>query len=293
MTDTHTNISFSGPGYVTKAIQFLENDVQKIVTSRRHRKGRGAMLVFPEGIQPEPAAKHKNPWLRFWAPSRLTWWVAVLFTIGSALFSVGGYGITFPDDSPEILTAGMNLDWIFFIGSIFFTSAAFCQLLESINAGDSEGLYTGENIPSTFQWVAFHPNRIGYMASLVQFIGTIMFNFNTGNAFISDLNWIQQDILIWMPNIIGCICFLIASRLAFMEICHGYWGWQPGNIEWWITVLNLLGSIGFMISALYALAVPPGDSSATFSWLSALFTFQGGVCFLIASYLLLPEMFSE
>ena len=78
-----------------------------------------------------------------------------------------------------------------------------------------------------------------------------------------------------------------------MEVCHGYWGWQPGNIEWWITVLNMLGSIGFMISALYSLAVPTGDSSATFSWLSALFTFQGGVCFLIASYLLLPEMFSE
>ena len=120
-----------------------------------------------------------------------------------------------------------------------------------------------------------------------------MFNFNTGNAFISDLNWIEQDILIWTPNIIGCICFLIASRLAFMEVCHGYWGWQPGNIEWWITALNLLGSTGFMVSALYSLAVSPGDSSATFSWLSALFTFQGGVCFFIASYMLLPEMFSE
>jgi len=61
----------------------------------------------------------------------------------------------------------------------------------------------------------------------------------------------------------------------------------------WITVLNLLGSIGFMISALYALALPPGDSSDTFSWLSVFFTFQGGVCFFIGSYLLLPEMFSE
>jgi len=30
-----------------------------------------------------------------------------------------------------------------------------------------------------------------------------------------------------------------------------------------------------------------------FTLLAAFFTFQGGVCFLIASYLLLPEMFSE
>jgi hypothetical protein len=30
------------------------------------------------------------------------------------------------------------------------------------------------------------------------------------------------------------------------------------NVEWWITVFNLLGSVGFMISALYRLAVPAG-----------------------------------
>ena len=120
-----------------------------------------------------------------------------------------------------------------------------------------------------------------------------MFNFNTANAFISDLNWIQQDGLIWVPNIIGCSCFLIASRLAFIEVCHGYWGWHPENIEWWITALNLLGSLGFILSALYSLSVPPGDSSTSFSWLSALFTFQGALCFLVANYLLLPEMFSE
>ena len=250
------------------------------------------MLVADDGVK-SASPRFKYPWLHLWAPTRLTWWVAVLFIIGSALFSLGGYAITFPEDTPKALTTGMTLDWIFFIGSIFFTAAAFCQLLEAINAGDSEGLYTDEKLTGTFQWAAWHPQRIGYLASLVQLIGTVMFNFNTANAFLSDLNWIQQDFLIWTPNIIGCVCFLIASRLAFMEVCHGYWGWQPGNIEWWITVLNLLGSLGFMVSALYSLAVPPGDSSASFTWLSAFFTLQGGVCFFFASYLLLPEMFSD
>lgn len=288
---TQSTTKFSGPGYITKVVHSLAGGVKKIATSRRHRKGRGAIVVSPEGVAAIPW--HKSPWLRFWAPSRLTWWVAVLFTIGSACFTAGGYAITFPQDIPSEWVVGMTLDWVFFIGSLFFTSAAFCQLLESINVDDSEGLYVGKNLPTTFQWVAWHPKRIGYMASLVQLIGTVMFNFNTGNAFIGDLSWIQQNVLIWTPNFIGCICFLIASRLAFMEVCHGYWGWQPGNIEWWITVLNLLGSIGFMISALYSLAVPAGDSSLTFNWLAAFFTFQGGMCFLIASYLLLPEMFSE
>jgi hypothetical protein len=292
MTDSHVKISFSGPGYITKAVHTLAGDVQKIVTSRRHRKGRGALIVTPEGVT-SVSPQRKYPWLHFWAPARLTWWVAVLFIIGSGLFSLGGYAISFPEQTDKIIATGINVDWVFFIGSVFFTLAALCQLLEAMNAGDSDGLYTDEDKTSNFQWLTWHPQRIGYMASLTQLIGTVMFNFNTVNIFIDDLNWVQQDILIWLPNIIGCLCFLIASRLAFMEVCHGYWGWQPGNIEWWITVLNLLGSIGFMISALYGLAVPPGDSSATFSWLSALFTFQGGLCFFIASYLLLPEMFSE
>ena len=292
MAHSHTSSSFFGPGYNSKVVHSLVDGSLKIATSRRHRKGRGPIIITPEGVRAKLSG-HRHPWFRFWAPARLTWWVAVLFIIGSACFSVGGYCITYPQGLPESLTAAMTVDWIFFIGSIFFTSAAFCQLLESINAGDSEGLYAEEKLPDTFQWVAWHPKRIGYMASLVQLIGTVMFNFNTGNVFFSDLDWIQQNLLIWTPNIIGCICFLIASRLAFMEVCHGYWGWYPGSKGWWITVLNLLGSIGFMISALYSLAVPPGQSSETFIWLSAFFTFQGGVCFFIASYLLLPEMFSE
>jgi hypothetical protein len=93
--NSQPNIHFSGPGYITKAIHSLENGAKKIATSRRHRKGRGAMIVTPEGIR-SIVRERKNPWFHFWAPSRLTWWVAVLFIIGSALFSAGGYVITFP-----------------------------------------------------------------------------------------------------------------------------------------------------------------------------------------------------
>ena len=294
MTEIQKTVDRSGPNYVTKAVQFLPDGVTQVATSRRHRKGRGPKILDTSGnlrIRPH----RRNPWFSSWAPKRLTWWVAVLFIIGSAWFSLGGYIITFPKNVPDPLTIELTVDRIFFIGSIFFTGAAFCQLLESINAGESAGLYEEETLlsTSTFQWIAWHPQRIGYMASLVQLIGTVMFNFNTGSAFFSDLTWIEENILIWTPNIIGCICFLIASRLAFMEVCHGYWGWKPGSLEWWITVLNLLGSIGFMVSALYSLAVPPGDDSNTFIWLSGFFTFQGAACFLVASYLLLPEMFSE
>jgi hypothetical protein len=51
MVNSQPNIHFSGPGYITKAIHSLENGAKKIATSRRHRKGRGAMIVTPEGIR--------------------------------------------------------------------------------------------------------------------------------------------------------------------------------------------------------------------------------------------------
>ncbi|MCD6534488.1 MAG: hypothetical protein J7L25_10490 [Deltaproteobacteria bacterium] len=141
MTDSHAKIIFTGPDYRTKVVHYLANGVQKIVTSRRYRKGRGAKIVLRAGTQSEPG-KHKNPWLSFWAPMRLTWWVAILFTIGSALFSAGGYSLTFPNHLPATFTEHISLDWLFFGGSIFFTIAAYCQLLEAVNAGDSEGLYS-------------------------------------------------------------------------------------------------------------------------------------------------------
>jgi len=57
------------------------------------------MIVSPEGGVTAPP-RQKNPWLRVWAPTRLTWWVAILFTIGSACFTVGGYAISFPQEMP-------------------------------------------------------------------------------------------------------------------------------------------------------------------------------------------------
>ena len=46
MTTSHTSIDFSGPSYITKVVHSLANGMQKVVTSRRHRKGRGGIIEF-------------------------------------------------------------------------------------------------------------------------------------------------------------------------------------------------------------------------------------------------------
>src|SRR5262249_56083288 len=72
--------------------------------SRRHRKH----------LTDGPAAG--STW---WAPTARGWWIAVLFAVGSLLFALGsvpGY----------VVAVGTRWDTLtYFVGSVFFTSAAF------------------------------------------------------------------------------------------------------------------------------------------------------------------------
>jgi len=59
----------------------------------------------------------------WWAPRRATWWIGVLFAVGSACFAVA----PFPGFGELVGSAVDGL--VFFVGSIFFTSAATLQFL--------------------------------------------------------------------------------------------------------------------------------------------------------------------
>ena len=62
---------------------------------------------------------------------------------------------------------------------------------------------------------------------------------------------------------------------------------MPGDLSWWITVGNLVGSVAFGVSAVASKVLTSGQlRSATWTTLG---TFVGGLCFLGASILLLPE----
>ena len=94
------------------------------------------------------------------------------------------------------------------------------------------------------------------------------------------------------PDVIGSICFLASSWLALLEFCHGYWCLRLHNLSWWIVIVNLLGSIAFMVSAVFAIALR-GSANLFDLWIVNLTTCIGAACFLIGAYLLLPEMTSH
>ena len=122
----------------------------------------------------------------------------------------------------------------------------------------------------------------------MQFVGTVLFNFNTFDAMIPSLTWFQEDLVIWAPNIIGSILFLASGYLAFIETCHAHWALKPSSLSWWVVFANLLGCVGFMISAAFAMSLPEPSNIERIT-LSIVFTLLGAIGFLVGSLLMLPE----
>ena len=87
----------------------------------------------------------------------------------------------------------------------------------------------------------------------------------------------------------GCVCFLVASYLAYAEVSHSPVSFAPHSLSWWIAVINLAGSVAFQVSGLTSYV---GASAGALFW-SNLFTMVGGACFLGGAYLLIPELFDE
>jgi hypothetical protein len=275
--------------FTTRVVQRLSDGRQLVSHSRWHRKGLPPVQIGSDGTGiATPLVSH--PWLRLWAPHRLTWWIAQLFIIGSACFALGGFASNWPQYSPAALAHSGVINTVFFIGSLFFTAAAWSQLLEAIN-GDVADIGTSSGAHHRdWRWFAWKPHNAGYSASLIQFIGTLLFNFNTADTMIAGLTAVEEDILIWSPDAIGSICFLVASYLALIEVSHRYWSFQPRQLSWWIVLLNLLGSVAFMLAAVFSFVLP-SSGDAEWLWGANFFTLLGAVCFLVASYLMIPELF--
>jgi hypothetical protein len=183
----------------------------------------------------------------------MTWWIGVLFAIGSACFLVG----PFPG---FVDLVGAEADAaVFFAGSIFFTSAALLQFRES----------SGGDRPAT----------------LIQLVGTLYFNVSTFRSLLDAIDDSAVDRLIWRPDAIGSLLFLVSGVLAFRSVRH-----EPSDDprEWRIAAINLAGCVFFAISAIASYVVPEtGDvlDLAAANWSTGL----GALCFLIGSLLLLPH----
>ncbi len=212
-----------------------------------------------------------------------------MFIVGSGCFAYGSFAANWGNElRPEIIDGGFA-NSVFFVGSLFFTTAAWLQLLEASN-GDVADIVNaeGDHRP-TWRWFAWKPHNAGWLASLIQFAGTLLFNLNTGDAMLTGLDWEEDNVFIWLPDMAGSVCFLAASYLALVETSHDWWSFEPRQVAWWIVVINLMGSVAFQMAAFYGVFLPVPRASWT--WSANLWTLIGALCFFVASYLMIPELF--
>ncbi len=280
-----------GPGkYVTKILCTLGNDIVRIETSRRERKGMGPVFRRPDG---SPLKHAPNPWLRFWAPDKLAWWTAILFLCGSTLFCYGPALFLFPRSAWWIFTQ-TNINSIYLAGSFFFTAASYLQYFQMLNAEKGPAYFSGRGQVShsgTVFW-GWEPGHLAFWSCFTQLLGALCFNVDCFFAFVFSDNPLLVDFSQWLPSVIGSLLFVLSAYLLFMEVGHSYFRVRLKSLSWWVAVVNLAGCLGFLVGSILSLSTP-GPAPAALTNAANAFNLQGALGFWISSYLMLPEMFSE
>jgi hypothetical protein len=121
-----------------------------------------------------------------------------------------------------------------------------------------------------------------------------VFNYETIFALGSTVG-VLPELGLWLTSLLGAVLFLISDVMQFIEAGHGYLSFEPKDISWWVAVLFILGSLGFIVGALPGLHAPgfPTTEQGHGATIVKLGFLGGGVAFLFGSYLMLPELFTQ
>jgi hypothetical protein len=180
-----------------------------------------------------------------------------LFASGSSFFAVA----TAPG-FPALAGAGAT-NALCFIGSWFFTTAAWMQLVLS-------GRLT----------------RTEWHSAATQFAGTLLFNLSTGAAVWAHAVMSERR-LVWAPDALGSIAFLVSGVLGVVAVTAVTGRYAPRSADWQAEWINLVGCVAFGVSAVGAFVSKTGVTADAV--LANLGTFLGALCFLAAALLVLPS----
>jgi YrhK-like protein len=182
-------------------------------------------------------------------------WMALCFASGSTCFLIGpfpGYA-SLVGDAADAVT--------FFVGSVLFTVGGALQ--SSLAFPDRRSL----------------GGQAAWRAATIQSAGTLFFNVTTYRAMHTALTSSEYNKLVWRPDALGSVCFLVSGAIAYRASPRH--GWRParGAQGWWEPAINLLGCIFFGIAAVAGYVVPSSGSVvdlAAANWNTSL----GAACFL-------------
>ncbi len=169
-------------------------------------------------------------------------WMALLFAAGSACFLIAPFPGYVDLVGPEVVAV------TFFAGSLLFTAGGAMQT-----------------------WLAVPERGAALWAAAIQSAGTVCFNVTTFRALDTALSNPDYNALVWRPDALGSVCFLVSGAIVYASTRHG-----------WERLVNLLGCVFFAIAAVAGYVVPATGSMldlAAANWNTAL----GAACFLAAA----------
>jgi hypothetical protein len=199
---------------------------------------------------------------------------ATAFVLGGSLFALGA-ALSQGDVGRPRLSAAVYL-----AGGVFFTTGAYAALLQVANAprgADPDGILR----TPPWRWWSLEPGRLDWSSAVTLFVGTLFFGVSLLDALIGDLSIAQVHRLVWSPEVVGCVLFLVSGHLALTELHHDRPRGQRLDLGYWIVVVNQLGSVLFMVAAVAAFLRPStGDEVAV--GIANWGTLTGALCFAVA-----------
>ncbi|HXF32067.1 MAG TPA: hypothetical protein VN522_11150 [Solirubrobacterales bacterium] len=172
------------------------------------------------------------------------------------------------------------------VGGVFFSTGGYAGVLLAINAPHRRR--DGSWARAEWRWWAREPANYDYLAAAVLFVGTLVFAVNLVDSLLGELTPTQENRLVWNPDIIGCLLFLISGHLAMVDIAGSWWPWARGRrlrgegLGWWIVFVNQVGSVLFMVAAVASFVRADGDMIAV--GIANWGTLTGALCFAVAGF---------
>jgi hypothetical protein len=206
---------------------------------------------------------------------------AVAFVIGGSLFALG----------PVLAEFGVGrvrtADVVYLVGGLFFSLGGYASVLQASNS-PTDIDERGSLSTTAWSWWRWRPHDIGWLSVMVLFVGTLFFGISLVAAFAENLTARQSNSWIWLPDMLGCVCFLVSGHLALLEVCHGRIGVRSDDMGWWIVAVNQVGSVLFFLAGVAAFT-RPATSTAVDLALVNWGTFAGALCFAVAGVMQLFE----
>jgi hypothetical protein len=202
--------------------------------------------------------------------TRINLVAAVAFILGGSLFALGAVFAQL-----EVGTL-RTVNIIYLAGGFFFSLGGYASILLVVNAlGDRR-----RPASVRMRWWSYQPHRRDWLSAVVLFVGTLLFAVSLVAAFAEGLTPRQSNGWIWLPDILGCVCFLVSGRLAMLEVGAGHTVVHLRERAWWVVAINQLGSVLFFLAGIAAFT-RPATSSALDEGLVNWGTFAGAVCFTV------------